>query len=1196
MVTRVALAFFILVFSALPQGTTSRLQGVVVDSSAAIVGGATVTLKNEGTNAVFETKTTAAGAYVFESVPSGRYTVLVESPGFKKFTARNNAVSIGQPTTVNVTLQLGAVTETVEVSGAYEAVQTSTSGNMGNLLEEKIIKDLPIVGTRGRNPLDLVLIQPGITSGSNTGGGIHVHGARDRAWNYTLDGIDTNETSAGGSNFSPIRANPDSLAEFRVITGNFTADSGRNSGAQVAMVTKSGTNDLHGSGFWFYRTPRFNANEWENNLDNLGKRQFVQTIFGGSLGGPIRKNQTFFFANGQGLRALETAQVTRSVYTQSMRQGIYRYNRTGRNLPAGVAGASVDPSGNPLGNIGSYNIFQNDPQRIGADRSIAALIAATPLPNRFDFGDGLNTAGYTFVAPQNERQHDITFKIDHIFDPQNTVSLRYSFGRQDTNCDRVNGGAPIFPGTTCLVDTERTPSNLAVNWRTNPTTTVTNEFVIGFNQFEFFFNQPLASLTNPSLSSPVDLIANYSFGNNRRVRTAQIVDNLSWVTGKHSLKFGVNIRLQRQNDDRGTVGGFNANPSVNFSTALNPVDPRTFGLPADVNQQFDLGTLQGHTNFLLGRVGQRSQGFISQGDRFVAGRFDFVTDYPEYDLYIQDTYKLRRNFSIDLGLRLEMKPAPSNVDNRIRRPDQLFVHGAAPQNSATWVPGQLHADRMNNFGPSVGFAWDPFGTGKTSVRSNYRIAYDRMPTFLLASTIFPNMPGETFGLAEQQFGINGGRLATMPALTAPTANPRELATPAPFGAAGVTVVDPNLKIPTTHQWSFSLQREVFRNTVIEASYIGRRGYNLFGAYNANQSDIFANGFLAGFNEINAGGQSAVINRALAGDSRIQAGETASSMIRRLFPGDLRTGNVAGLASGLATRIQNGRSVTAISGAGPFFFNPVPQFGSVVTIDSNDFSTYHALELTFERRLSKGFYLNANYTWSKSLDTRSFDPVFTTAASGAAQSASSTPFDIRNRRGNYGISDFNRTHVYKTTWSYELPFGRGARFLSAANGVVDRLLGGWRASGILTIASGRPFTVFSGVNTVSNAVQSTAVCTGCTADMGRAFTDPGQGFVFYFDQTERGRFKLDGGIAGQQGNTPRNFFTGDGQFNLDASLQKDVSLREGLKLEIRADATNLSNTPTFGFPTTTANAATFGRIRNTVASSSRKIQLGARITF
>ncbi|OYW09828.1 MAG: hypothetical protein B7X34_05925 [Acidobacteriia bacterium 12-62-4] len=412
MVLRSIVALFLCVFSLFPQGTTSRLQGVVVDSSGSVIAGATVTLSNEGTNVVFETKTTGAGTYVFESVQSGRYTVMVESTGFKKFTAKGNAVSIGQPTTVNVTLQVGAVTETVEVSGAYQAVQTSTSGNMGNLLEEKIIKDLPIVGTRGRNPLDLVLIQPGITSGSNTGGGIHVHGARDRAWNYTLDGIDTNETSAGGSNFSPIRANPDSLAEFRVITGNFTADSGRNSGAQVAMVTKSGTNDLHGSGFWFYRTPRLNANEWENNLDNLGKRQFVQNIFGGSIGGPVKKNQTFFFANVQALRALETAQVTRTVYTQSMRQGIYRYNRGGRNLPAGVAGGSVDAAGNPLVNIGSYNIFQNDPQRIGADRGIAALIAATPLPNRFDFGDGLNTAGFTFVAPQNERQHDVTFKVD----------------------------------------------------------------------------------------------------------------------------------------------------------------------------------------------------------------------------------------------------------------------------------------------------------------------------------------------------------------------------------------------------------------------------------------------------------------------------------------------------------------------------------------------------------------------------------------------------------------------------------------------------------------------------------------------------------------------------------------------------------------------------------------------------------------
>ena len=161
--------------------------------------------------------------------------------------------------------------------GAAEAVQTSTSGNYGNVLTEKIIKDMPIVGSRGRNPLNLVLLQPGTFDGSNTGGGYHVHGARDRAWNFTLDGIDNNDPSAGGSNFSPTRTNPDALSELRVVTSNPTADIGRNSGATVLLVSNSGTNEFHGNGFWFYRTPRLNANEWASNFNRLGKRSSYRT-------------------------------------------------------------------------------------------------------------------------------------------------------------------------------------------------------------------------------------------------------------------------------------------------------------------------------------------------------------------------------------------------------------------------------------------------------------------------------------------------------------------------------------------------------------------------------------------------------------------------------------------------------------------------------------------------------------------------------------------------------------------------------------------------------------------------------------------------------------------------------------------------------------------------------------------------------
>jgi len=260
------------------QVSTSRLTGTVQDVSGAVVSGATVTLRNEGTAALRTATSAESGSFTFDAIPTGMYTVEIDAKGFKKAMLRANEVRIGQPTTVNATLEVGQQADTVEVVGAAETVQTSTSGNYGNVLTEQIIKDMPIVGSRGRNPLNLVLLQPGTFDGSNTGGGYHVHGARDRAWNFTLDGIDNNDPSAGGSNFSPTRTNPDSLSEFRVVTSNPTADIGRNSGASVLLVSKSGTNEFHGNAFWFYRTPRLNANEWALNFGNLGKRQFVQNI------------------------------------------------------------------------------------------------------------------------------------------------------------------------------------------------------------------------------------------------------------------------------------------------------------------------------------------------------------------------------------------------------------------------------------------------------------------------------------------------------------------------------------------------------------------------------------------------------------------------------------------------------------------------------------------------------------------------------------------------------------------------------------------------------------------------------------------------------------------------------------------------------------------------------------------------------
>jgi len=222
------------------QGTTSRLVGQVTDATGGVLPGVTVTLTNDATGVTFTSVTTGAGTYVFEALPSGSYSVKFELQGFKTFVSRANRVVVGQPTTVDAQLGTGDLAETVQVTGRTEVVQTTNSGNIGSVIDQKTIEAFPLVSGsgRGRNPLDMVLIQPGVVSGANTGGGTHVNGARDRSWNYTLDGIDTNETSAGGSNFSPLRTNPDSLSEFKILTGNATAEFGRNSGGQVAMITR----------------------------------------------------------------------------------------------------------------------------------------------------------------------------------------------------------------------------------------------------------------------------------------------------------------------------------------------------------------------------------------------------------------------------------------------------------------------------------------------------------------------------------------------------------------------------------------------------------------------------------------------------------------------------------------------------------------------------------------------------------------------------------------------------------------------------------------------------------------------------------------------------------------------------------------------------------------------------------------------
>lgn len=1260
----------------LGQGTTSRLTGIISDNNGAIVAGATVTLTNEGTGVKLTTVTNDNGSYAFDLIQAGTYQVSVEKQGFKKFVSTNNMVNVNVPATVNVKLEVGDVSAVVNVQSSVEQVQTNSSANIGATIEQKTLESLPVVGLRGRNPLDLLNYQPGFVSGANTGGGNHVHGSRDRAFNFTLDGIDINDSSAGGSNFTPLRPNPDSIQEFQFVSSNFSAELGRSSGAQVTMVTKPGTNDFHGNIFDYYQTPSFNANEYANNLAGVPRNQFVQHIFGGSLGGPVpnlgfgegtpfrlMKDKAFFFVNLELLRAYDTALVNRTVYTQTARTGLFRYVNGGQNFTAGTANPSVDSAGNPLlaacttstqtGCIRTYNVAAagsgingGNTTGTGLDPTLMAVINSMPLPNNFSGGtgctpDGLNTACYSFASPQHEKQYNFTTRIDYKFTDNNLIYARYSFGQQTSLGDSANGGRPIFPDTPNIVDTYRDPMNMAVNWRISPVANLTNEFVFGFNNFGYRFataepdpNMPYTFNTIATPNINLDFVG-------RRLRTIQLVDNLTYIASSHIIKAGINFRFGRQVDDRSAVASSQIEGVVSFgtgNTSFTAFNVPTAGSTAINNT--DRNLLLGTINNMLGRFNSVSRAYVSSedGSAFLPGgsRWNFRSFFPEYDFYIQDSWRIASNLVLDLGLRYEAKISPTSEGKPVLSPSLQVSSASAPSSTLSWVESPLYASDTNNFAPSLGFAWDPFKNGKTSIRANYRLNFDRIPTQVFANSIWQGTPGNNTGPTITTFtaGVDDlFRYGVPYARLIPTQTPTQLRTPTAFSTTSNTLFDSDFRFPEVHSWSASFQREIGSGFVVEANYIGKKGVHLFGGYDVNQvninakdsrfSESFFDAFMCMYNQArsatapacsNGTNNSQLINFIFTGNATNNAGSSTFRGITAVSNA-LSTSTTAGFPTGggvanAALAVSQRTCATADVTAGictatsqqlisrtlgnASFFQKFPQFtGGLNVLDSNDYSFYNAFELIFKRRMNKGLGFQLSYVLSKSMDTRSYDPTFTTVSRGSAQSSSSTPFDNNNRDANYSWSDFDRRHAFQGTFVYELPFGRGKMIGGNIPSALDYIIGGWQLAGGLNLASGRPFTVYSGLNTFSNVISSTANCNGCTRDMGVLVQELGTNY--FFDTATRALFSAP--APGQQGNIPRNFFVSPFQFGLDMSLSKKFSITEKIKFDLRVDAKNLTNTPNFAAPNAVINSTTpFGRIRDSVTNSSRRMQLSGKISF
>src|SRR5713101_2884353 len=431
------LAYFIVAIQLLSsvslwaQVSTSSITGVVTDASGAVVASAKVELKNEDTGAVFNGATTSAGVYSFASLTPGRYTVTVTQPGFQTFSSVHNVLTVGTPLVIDISLKVAAVGQSVQVvESTYQRIETSNA-TVSDVMDTKQVQDLPL---NGRNPLSLLTLEPGVvqrTSGA-AGSGTHVFGSRDRAHNVTIDGIDANESTVPNPQSNIQRLNPDNVQEFRTVTLGATAEEGRNSGANVMVATKGGGNGLHGSVYYFNRNTDYNANEWFNNATGQVRPELKLHQYGFDVGGPIRKDKTFFFGSFQNNSIKQSAPIssifgTPLVYTSSLRNGMYRFVRgtvtaNGKSFSRNDQ-QLVDANGNLLPGIAtctaanlfencvdSYNIFANDPTGKGPDPATFGFLKSLPLPNTFSGvgsacslciapADGLNNTGFSWNPP-----------------------------------------------------------------------------------------------------------------------------------------------------------------------------------------------------------------------------------------------------------------------------------------------------------------------------------------------------------------------------------------------------------------------------------------------------------------------------------------------------------------------------------------------------------------------------------------------------------------------------------------------------------------------------------------------------------------------------------------------------------------------------------------------------------------------------
>jgi hypothetical protein len=897
---------------------------------------------------------------------------------------------------------------------------------------------------------------------------------------------------------------------------------------------------------------------------------------------------------------------------------------------------------------------------------MAALFKSYPAPNRYDCGDALNTACFVWDPPTSHKGPAYNVRIDHNISQTQNIFGRYLQATYNTlGGDPLNGRPVVFPGFPPQGEVFRDTKNLALGHRWTISSRLVNEFTMGFGRFQFLFTQgeanpsfpdvnpfSFANVSNPFLNTP---------RTERAVTVPQVLDNLHITRGAHQISTGLNFRFYRHADRRGQPGGTNVTPSISFDSGVRSPTTSGFVLPVTANStraginSSDSTRLQNYINELAGLPSRLSQAFIGNlnDDAFLPFQSNGVvslqaitTHLNQFNFYVQDEYKWRPNLTINYGMRWELNP-PANTPGYTFVPTTAIAGTPGPANPVINAPGPVTFaksdkwwDRSNvgALGPRFGLAWSPdyksglfhtlFGdSGRSVVRVGYGLAFDPISSFQVTA-VAGSVPGLRTSCSSTVGGTTTAGCAAVPnttiaggfpqSLAPPTIKPSSFLTPPLLlnsNAPSITTFAPGLKLPTVHQWNLSFQRELPGGLVMQTAYIGRRGLRLLMAYNINQID--AAPILPSFLMLQANNNTA---------NCLPSGTTRSGAPAPCVPAftaaqiPLLAANVSGInAAFVDSATVQGQLSTTSNAAGAFAerienttlgfrLRPNQQFGLITYIDNSGSSMYHGAQFTLRRRFSSGLGLNMAYTFSKSMDNQSVDPVGTSSGGALSTTTSRAVADIRHLNEEWAVSDFDRKHVLTAASVWELPVGHGRRFLSGAPGVVNHLLGGWTINSIYTFMTGEPFQVNSGQRTGNAAHVSRALVTDPNVRAELQFLPNILGPVVF--ENQQGFAVPPPGSNG----SGRNIFRGPSYWNLDLGIVKMFDITERFRLQFRTELFNALNHPNFDNPRSasvgspTLGSSQFGRTCCTTVApptsqnviqtgeSARIIQFGLKLQF